>query len=314
MWSPSLVPKPKDWEDHVDVVGTFMEPIPIVNPKLIPSISFKAAKRKMNTSYDPRVRKMKTEDSVLPVAVANYEPAPELAEFLDTEEPIIFVGFGSMVVKDLKSILSLFLEAAALANVKILIQVGWSSISPETFMELALEAQSKAALVRETEAVNLGESIIFPSSRVDEKMSRDDDSHDILTRLEAGASSSVSIIDNPTKLESEQAKSAFGSWFAGALTLGSKFTSTVAESIVNLSQQSTDRASNTVGSNQTTNAAKGNLQHDWDEVENDGWTAAKDAFFMGPCPHNWLFQKVFAVVHHGGAGKGLRCILVRLNK
>ena len=25
MWSPSLVPKPKDWPDYVDVVGAFEE-------------------------------------------------------------------------------------------------------------------------------------------------------------------------------------------------------------------------------------------------------------------------------------------------
>lgn len=40
------------------------------------------------------------------------------------------------------------------------------------------------------------------------------------------------------------------------------------------------------------------------------WSALKDALFMGPCPHDWLFGQVNAVVHHGGAGTtamGLRC-------
>ena len=27
-----------------------------------------------------------------------------------------------------------------------------------------------------------------------------------------------------------------------------------------------------------------------------------DVFFLGDCPHEWLFPKVAAVVHHGGAG------------
>jgi hypothetical protein len=291
MWSPSLVPKPKDWDDHVDVVGTFMESIPIVNPKLsVQPKDMKAAKKKMNTSYDPRVRKMKIEDSVLPVATTNYEPTTELAEFLATEEPIIFVGFGSMVVHDLKSIISLFLEAAALAGVKILIQVGWSSIAPEVFMELALQAQTKACLIRETEAVNLGESLIFPSSSRAGKESGDE-YRDILTRLEAGASSTSSLLECPS--EQTQAKSSLGSWIAGALQLGTKFTTTVAESIVNLSTSSTKPVEMPKSES---------IRFDWDEVENDEWTAAKDSFFMGPCPHNWLFQKVSAVVHHGGAG------------
>lgn len=41
----------------------------------------------------------------------------------------------------------------------------------------------------------------------------------------------------------------------------------------------------------------------WDEVETgQSWSASKDAMFLGPCPHDWLFQRVAGVVHHGGAG------------
>jgi hypothetical protein len=45
------------------------------------------------------------------------------------------------------------------------------------------------------------------------------------------------------------------------------------------------------------------MADDWDEVSADGWSAAKDALFIGPCPHDWLFQRVAGVVHHGGAGR-----------
>ena len=45
------------------------------------------------------------------------------------------------------------------------------------------------------------------------------------------------------------------------------------------------------------------MQDDWDEVTVEGWTAARDALFIGPCPHDWLFQRVAGVVHHGGAGR-----------
>jgi hypothetical protein len=40
------------------------------------------------------------------------------------------------------------------------------------------------------------------------------------------------------------------------------------------------------------------------------WSATRDAFFMGPCPHEWLFQHVNAVVHHGGAGEYKNIILL----
>ena len=39
-------------------------------------------------------------------------------------------------------------------------------------------------------------------------------------------------------------------------------------------------------------------------VENGNtWNAQRDAILIGPCPHTWLFQKVKAVCHHGGAGR-----------
>jgi Glycosyl transferases, related to UDP-glucuronosyltransferase len=38
-----------------------------------------------------------------------------------------------------------------------------------------------------------------------------------------------------------------------------------------------------------------------------GWSdlagsASEDVYWIGECPHEWLFQHVSAVVHHGGAG------------
>ena len=34
----------------------------------------------------------------------------------------------------------------------------------------------------------------------------------------------------------------------------------------------------------------------------DEWTANRDAILIKHCDHNWLFNQVCAVVHHGGAG------------
>lgn len=33
-----------------------------------------------------------------------------------------------------------------------------------------------------------------------------------------------------------------------------------------------------------------------------GGSSSHDIFYLGDCPHEWLFQHVSAVVHHGGAG------------
>lgn len=42
-------------------------------------------------------------------------------------------------------------------------------------------------------------------------------------------------------------------------------------------------------------------------IVSKGWselagTSDENVFYIGDCPHDWLFQHVAAVVHHGGAG------------
>jgi hypothetical protein len=326
MWSPSLVPKPKDWDDHVDVVGTFLEPVRIVNPRVPPpaadhfhfhrqhpqlqqQLQRQQQRQRdevdvdLQRSFDPGVRRVRSEDSVLPLATPTdeYEPAPELAAFLDTTSPIVFVGFGSMVVQDLQHIVSLFLEGAALANVKILIQVGWSVISPEAFMQLAMQAQTNAALVRETERLNFGEdSVIFPS----------DTSHTRgATAASAIATTASSLFADMDMQDSDNDRddyddnsdnnnnnngtnggtsSSIGTWF-------SKLTTSVSSGF-GLTQSARESAT------AATATGRDEASSVWKDEQYPLWTAAEDAFFMGPCPHGWLFQKVSAVVHHGGAG------------
>lgn len=41
------------------------------------------------------------------------------------------------------------------------------------------------------------------------------------------------------------------------------------------------------------------ISRGWSSLSADG---SDDVFFLGDCPHEWLFQQVTAVVHHGGAG------------
>jgi hypothetical protein len=195
MWSPTLVPKPKDWAEHIDIVGAFIEQVPNNNepvnnsgedkqfnsrttdsevlikplseevaandpshPIVAPPSSSQENRYKMNKqAFDPTAAKTKSERNFLPRETAEYNPPADLATFLSSkgdQQPIIYVGFGSMVVKDLENIISLFLEAAAIINTKILVQTGWTSISPEKIQSLAADAQEKARLFRETEEIN----------------------------------------------------------------------------------------------------------------------------------------------------------------
>ncbi|GAB9467503.1 Sterol 3-beta-glucosyltransferase [Globisporangium polare] len=95
MWSPLLVPKPSDYNDRYDVVGT--------------------ATLKLSDVEE------------------SFTPSPELTEFLentagDGRGPI-FVGFGSMVLKHPEKTTRMIVEAAKLANARVLIQSNWSDMA-----------------------------------------------------------------------------------------------------------------------------------------------------------------------------------------
>jgi UDP:flavonoid glycosyltransferase YjiC (YdhE family) len=40
----------------------------------------------------------------------------------------------------------------------------------------------------------------------------------------------------------------------------------------------------------------------WSKLGSDDAVGSRDIFYLGDCPHEWLFQHVAAVIHHGGAG------------
>jgi sterol 3beta-glucosyltransferase len=92
MWSPSLLPKPQDWGQQVDVVGNIF-----------------IKKKDMEKLRD-------------------FQPSPDLSAFLDAGDPPIFVGFGSMVIADTSKLTDIIIEAAAITGKRVLIQSSWSNM------------------------------------------------------------------------------------------------------------------------------------------------------------------------------------------
>ncbi|GMF42527.1 unnamed protein product [Phytophthora fragariaefolia] len=88
MWSPRLVPKPADWGDLYNVIGT----VTLKGP------------------------------------ATDYSPSHELEEFLGNDGGPIFVGFGSMVLADPLVTTKMIIEAAKEAGVRVLIQSSWSDM------------------------------------------------------------------------------------------------------------------------------------------------------------------------------------------
>ena len=108
MWSPLLVPQPKDWPEHVDIVGSFKENF-IKEP-------IKATDEIIEFST---IANDNLIEPISPISDDLYVPSEQLNKFISTDVPIVFIGFGSMVIPDMEDLITLFLEAAAIVNVKV---------------------------------------------------------------------------------------------------------------------------------------------------------------------------------------------------
>ena len=90
MWSPTFVPKPADWPSWCVVAGTY-------------------SLKQGGKSFD----------------ASKFEA---LSAWLRSGPPPIFVGFGSMVIKQPEELASMIVEAARRAQRRVLVQSGWSKI------------------------------------------------------------------------------------------------------------------------------------------------------------------------------------------
>ncbi|CAM9118290.1 unnamed protein product [Chrysoparadoxa australica] len=93
MWSPSLCPKPTDWGENISVAGNFFA--------------------------EPESQ------------LKDYKPPADLEKWLNSGDPPIFVGFGSMVIDDTSALVKCFSEAAATCNCRVLVQSSWSELTSE---------------------------------------------------------------------------------------------------------------------------------------------------------------------------------------
>jgi hypothetical protein len=94
MWSPSFVPKPKDWPEQCRVVGTFVpKPKPENEKKFFDESKF-----------------------------------ADLSEWIAAGPPPFFLGFGSMVIEDTDGLSEMIKKAVIRADCRIIVQSSWSKI------------------------------------------------------------------------------------------------------------------------------------------------------------------------------------------
>ena len=59
---------------------------------------------------------------------SNYQPDPELAEFLASGPPPVYIGFGSIVVEDPNAMTNMVFEAVKNAGQRALVSKGWGGL------------------------------------------------------------------------------------------------------------------------------------------------------------------------------------------
>lgn len=89
-WSPALIPKPKDWGQHISISGFYFLSL-----------------------------------------ASSYTPSPELAHFLASGPPPVYIGFGSIVVDDPDGMTKLIFEAVKKAGVRALVSKGWGGLGAD---------------------------------------------------------------------------------------------------------------------------------------------------------------------------------------
>ncbi|KEF50968.1 uncharacterized protein A1O9_12986, partial [Exophiala aquamarina CBS 119918] len=94
-WSPALLPKPPDWDNNVSVAGYFQLPPPTSPPD-----------------------------------VSN-----ELLQFLEAGSPPVYIGFGSIVVRDIRALTKIILDAIAEADVRAVVSSGWAGLGGRNMSE-----------------------------------------------------------------------------------------------------------------------------------------------------------------------------------
>lgn len=88
--SPSLIPKPNDWGNHIDISGFYFLDL-----------------------------------------ATSFTPEPDLAEFLESGPPPVYIGFGSIVVDDPNKMTQMIFDAVRSSGVRALVSKGWGGLGAD---------------------------------------------------------------------------------------------------------------------------------------------------------------------------------------
>ena len=191
----------------------------------------------------------------------------------------IFIGFGSMVIENPKGLLQVLLQGAALANVRVIVQAGWSDISEEEFKNIAKEAEKQARLAL---LVDQEEEDEEEEAEEAEDAEEEEEGQKVYKGVKGEGEG------DGERGDGESIESSASASHPAYHPLPPLIPTCPP---VPPPPNPPSYPTSTSTRNPPSKASKPST-----------WTASKDALLIGACPHSWLFERVAAVVHHGGAG------------
>jgi UDP:flavonoid glycosyltransferase YjiC (YdhE family) len=93
--SPQIVPRPKDWAEHIHLTGYWFP------------------------------------------HGSDWQPSPELQTFIETGPPPVFIGFGSMPIREPARATELILEAVRQSGQRAILHMGWGGLGDRTLPDFA---------------------------------------------------------------------------------------------------------------------------------------------------------------------------------
>jgi len=123
-----------DWPAYVDVVGEF-RPSSSLSSSSNPPSSINSGSISTSGSKSSSQQQQQQQQQ-------QFTPPPQLLEFFNTNTTVtpskavkytrpFYIGFGSMVIKDPKRLITILVEASRLANVKVIVQNGWTKLGED---------------------------------------------------------------------------------------------------------------------------------------------------------------------------------------
>ena len=312
--SNNLIPRPKDWPMHCSIAGS-LKPLHYPSQEGGDNKEGQEEKHQNDNTAAGTVSDGNHKQEQYGFNIQNAISQESLKSFLQSKggtKPIVYVGFGSMVMEDsdFEKIVQLLMEAAALCDCQIIVQSQYGAkIAPKTFEKLARHAERLSQNISDIE-------LSYDAS---------DDDDDTMSGYVSESSNSTANTFAVNQSGSTINDAYHHYIHTGSTLYVSEIIDFVCQSIVKdipcketmlsispptfatQEYKEYNRCRNESKDSLFSNNSNSGTDYEYCTTPlTESWCAHKDAFLItedfNKLEHSWLFKHITAVISHGGQG------------